>query len=279
MVRSIAVAASILFAIVLSVFLYTGNQTEPKLVAKTQSKVADSSTLAVLHHEINSTGKEKRISLPDGSLVVLADKSELSYFQPFTDTRNLSLIGKAFFKVAKDQTKAFTVISGDISTTALGTEFTVSAFKNTKEIVVNLYEGKVVIKPVDKENRKFRKEVYLLPGQTFVYDAKKGGRVLGFKLKSSRSPEVIMHEEDNPILPQDKQGSWYMFNNQSLEQVLEELAAFYNMKIVYNKNDVEKIYFTGKYNKTESLETILKRIGTLNNFTITKTDSAFILTK
>ena len=120
-----------------------------------------------------------------------------------------------------------------------------------------------------------------MPGQEFVYTKDTNGKVTAFKLKPKRAPEQIIQDEiarDNPFI-QDQKGSWYMFNNQSLEEVLQELSGLYNVKIVFASKDVKNIYFTGKYNKTIPLETILQRIGTINNLTITKNDTAFIITK
>ena len=64
-----------------------------------------------------------------------------------------------------------------------------------------------------------------------------------------------------------------------LEEVFDQLAEIYNVKIVYDKKDVKNLYFIGKYNSAASVETILKRIAILNNLTITKQDSAFIITR
>jgi ferric-dicitrate binding protein FerR (iron transport regulator) len=201
------------------------DQGKASVAVQTRDRQADS-TLAFMHHEVNTSGKEKRVQLPDGSLIVLADKSEIGYREPFRDKRDITLRGKAYFKVAKDKTRPFTVISGVVSTTALGTEFTVTAFENTSQIIVRLYEGKVVIKPVEKGNLKLRKEVYLLPGQQFVYGGKS---VTKMKMAPSTeaTPEELLVRElplDNPSIPQDNEGSWYMFNNQSLDQVFDQLA-------------------------------------------------------
>ena len=102
-----------------------------------------------------------------------------------------------------------------------------------------------------------------------------------FGSKEKKAGEPVLSEgspDDNPFIQDDK-GSWYMFNNQSLAQVLDQLAVLYNVRIVYNKKDVKHIYFTGRYNKTDSLETILARIGKLNELTIVKNDTVFTISK
>lgn len=278
---AVAVAASVLLVITLGITLFTNKTTNKKITSLQNKNTYTDSTSTFIHHEANTSGKEKRIQLPDGSLTVLADKSAITYKEPFTDKREIVLTGKAYFKVSKDKSRPFTVISGEISTTALGTEFTVTA-SNEHRIIVRLYEGKVVVKSVNKGNLKLKHDVFLMPGQAFVYTTEIPVAVKKFKIKNSNSPEEVMHQElerDIPSIPENTEGSWYMFNNQTLEQVFDQLAAMFGVQIVYNKADIQNIYFTGKYNTSDSLENILKEIATLHNLTITKKDNSFIVSK
>ncbi|MDB5247467.1 MAG: FecR family protein [Segetibacter sp.] len=276
----VSVAASVLVLIGLSSTLFLNNNPETPLV-RNAGKKTDSLTF-VAHREVNTTGKEKRIQLPDGSLIVLGNKSEITYRQPFVDSRDVTLIGKAYFKVAKDKIRPFTVISGDISTTAIGTEFTVTEFRNAKQIVVRLYEGEVVVKAVDERNKKLKKDVYLLPGQAFVYAGKTKANVKNFKLKNTLAPEVVMNEEvelDHPSLPQNTRGSWFMFNNQPLRVVFDELQNMYDVEIIYSKKDISNMYFIGKFVRGDSLERILKQVATLNNLNVIKKNNKYIITR
>lgn len=274
-----AIAAS-LFLLIGFGWKYFGSKKDPAVAAVPTGKRQDSLHF-VVRHEVNTTRIEKKIRLSDGSLIILAGESEITYQEPFVNDRNISLTGKAYFKVRHDETKPFIVTSGDLTTTDLGTEFTVTAFKKDHRIVVRLYEGRVVISAVDKMNKRIKRDIYLQPGQEFVYGGAMSMKVNRFK-PSGAAPEKILKAEDasdSPLLPKKVDVPWFMFNNQSLENVLTDLSALYNVEIVYYKNDIRNIYFTGKYNKSESLETILKRIAILNNLTITKKDSAFVISK
>lgn len=273
-----AIAASIILVIGLGwEFFYKGGK-EAQVV---QQPANDNTQVFVMHHEMNTTGKDKNINMSDGSLIVLADQSGITYAEPFAQKRDVELTGKAFFKVAKAKPIAFTVTSRDITTTAIGTEFTVTAFKKSQQLRVRLHEGKVVVKPKDRINTKMNEDVYLLPGQELVYDYKTGVTVRNFRTNHVALSGKTTNEPgaDSLNIPDVANSSWYMFNNQSLEQVFKSLSVLYNVKINYNKKDIEKIYFTGKYDKTESLETILKRIGTLHKLTISKNDTAFTVSK
>ena len=275
---SVAIAASLILIMGLGWKFLVGSKHESTVATDTR-KIE--SSLFIIRHEVNNSGKERRIDLPDGSLVVLANQSEITYRHPFPGSRDVALIGKAFFKVAKDKKRPFIVTSGAISTTALGTVFTVTSFRNASRIVVRLYEGKVVIKAVDTASRKLKNDIYLLPGQKFVYGNLTTAQVRTFNLKAA-APEQIMTQElpqDSLLIPESSGTPFFMFNNQLLSEVLDNVASLYNVEIVYNKDEVRNIYFTGKYNKSDSLEIILHRIGILNNLRITKKANAFIIGK
>ncbi|HET9277005.1 MAG TPA: FecR family protein, partial [Flavitalea sp.] len=95
--------------------------------------------MAVVQHEVNTSGKIKKLISPDGSEIDLYDGCEITYKEPVgANRRDVYLIGKANFRVAKNKEKPFTVFSGEISTTALGTIFTVTARQTEKLIVVRL---------------------------------------------------------------------------------------------------------------------------------------------
>src|SRR5699024_6685187 len=69
--------------------------------------------------------------LPDGSKVILNSNSSISYTDGFAkDKRELTLQGEGFFQVTKDPARPFTVHTGNIATTALGTSFNVRHHKS-----------------------------------------------------------------------------------------------------------------------------------------------------
>src|SRR4051812_21468307 len=99
--RRIAVVASVILVIGL-VWMFLGKDKPGNAIVNNSEKKGDSSVF-VVQHEVNTSGTEKNIELPDGSLIVLASKSEITYREPFTYKRDITLTGKAFFKVAKDK--------------------------------------------------------------------------------------------------------------------------------------------------------------------------------
>jgi transmembrane sensor len=265
-----AVAAVLVIALGWNYF-FAGNNA-PEVITKTDNK--EEVVKPVLQREINTSGKEKKIQLADGSIVLLFNNSEITFEKPFV-RRNIKLIGKALFRVAKDAAKPFTVESGAIATTALGTEFTVTAFAHKKQLSVRLYEGKVVIKPTENGNSLMKNNVFLLPGQEFIYGPDKT-LVRRFNSNQNLTAGDQM-AADNPSLPINAKGSWHMYNNQALGKVFDHLAAAYNVTIVYDDKDVQKKYFVGQFRTTDSIATILNLITKANKLKFTREDNTYII--
>lgn len=277
------VAAASLLAVVVAVWISvrkpgTGGEAPPV------AKMAPPAGQPELKRIANSTGRPEQLLMPDGSVVVLADKSEISYVESFTtEKRDVFLKGRADFTVAQDKARPFTVYSSDLATTVLGTVFTVSAFEDAENIVIRLSSGKVVVKPVKGGNGGLKQDYYLQPGQELIYNNKSytakvqySGKRRNGMLAASRKAES---DSDMPDIPENRKGSWYMFNNESLEQVFDQLKLLYNTEIVYSKKDVYNLYFAGKFDKSDSLYMILSQIASVNNLKVYRKDNKFIVAK
>ncbi len=280
---AVAVAASavIVFGMI---WMMEGQQKEsgPALV-KAITEMPDKPQVVTVH-EKNTSGVVRHLILQDGSEILLANNSEVTYRQPFADgRRDITLFGKAEFRVSKDMSKPFTVYSGDILTTVLGTDFSVTYFKGGSQIIVALYAGKVVVRAADTMERKLKKDYYLLPGQQLLYNQKDYSAVLKRMTRRRQNDRNQINgydlSKDDPTIPKGEGGSWYMFNNQSLAQVFNQLADMYGIPIDYSADDVRNKYFIGKFGKTDSLETILKQIAVLNNLTVLKEANKYVIRK
>jgi transmembrane sensor len=282
-----AVAASVILAIGLGLSLFYHHQPARQMVS-TSTEEKPAVTKPFIRHLTNRSHAMQHHILQDGTEVLLADNSELSFQEPFEpNKRDIWLKGKASFKVAKDKTKPFTVFSGDISTTALGTNFTITAFENSNRIIVSLHEGKVVVKSRKWANKEGSKAYYMLPGQELVFEKNKPSNQPRVSIvangpvneKSSVVNNNTNLSEDQPSIPKYGNGSWFMFNNQSLDNVFDQLSDMYEIEIRYNRKDISKMYFIGTFSKADSLESILKQIALLNNLVLNKENNKFIITK
>lgn len=272
---------------VLAVALYlltTGNkrgETRPaETVVRIGPRPSPSPVLAMTNH----SNVVRTLTLPDGSSVILYPNSELIYDSLFPgDTRRVLLRGKADFKVAAAPSKPFIVTHGNIATHVLGTRFSVWAPEKEKIQRIRLYEGKVMIRAADSVG-KLPGSYYLAPGQEFVYDVVHStGRVRAFgaappsTAAATRSKEVT-HQEDI-ALPERSNGTWFMFNNQPLSEVFDELQSVYNVRIAYKESDLHKMYFIGKFDASDSLSVILSRMATLYRLKIVRDPEKYIISK
>jgi transmembrane sensor len=186
------------------------------------------------------TGEQKRITLPDGSIIILNSNTSISYQEDYNvRDRKIYLSGDAFFKVAKDVSKPFSVISGSFSTTALGTSFYVNA-DSTEEFSVKLLEGKVKIK-----SDKIEETEYLDAGEELKCP----------KNKNSFVKQVY----DTSYLNKWISGK-IIFRTTPVKEVFNILQKWYGVEIVDARNSSSDISINGTYENV-LLEDILKVIS------------------
>lgn len=95
-----------------------------------------------------ATGQRTTITLPDGSIVTLDSQTAMRFADLAGERRIELLRGRAFFKVAHNPSRPFTVTAAGKRVRALGTAFEVSV--NRGEMAVVLAEGKVRVEEVQK---------------------------------------------------------------------------------------------------------------------------------
>jgi len=114
----------------------------------------------IVYHTLNVPRKgQYKVTLPDGSKVWLNSESSIRYPASFTgNERKVFVTGETYFEVAKDESKPFRVVAGDITVEALGTQFNINAYTNEPIFSTTLIEGSVMVTQGTVEN-------ILKPGQ------------------------------------------------------------------------------------------------------------------
>lgn len=218
----------------------------------------------------NRTPKDMQIVLSDGSEVILSPASSIQYKKLFDfDKRNVSLTGKAFFKVQKNAAKPFSVITGGFATTALGTSFEVNTLVFQK-LVVRLYTGKVKVYSRDSTS-KFH-TVYLTPKQLVSINTNDGTIIQKSRFYPAEKPII---KADLPV----KKLNNMDFENEPLAKVFNKLSSIYNLPIDYNKEQVEGLYFTGSVLPTDSIINIINLIANMNGLTVEHEGEHFVIKK
>lgn len=229
----------------------------------------------------NNTRELMNITLPDSSLVALSPNSSISYKEPFQDNkRSIELNGEAYFQVVRNAQMPFVVESYPLSTIVLGTVFSVKSFEKDQQIKVSLFKGVVAVGNADSLRPAVRTPFYLSPGDVLTYN-KQNGQVRFISAKSASPSSGGSVKAGNIPLRDNvmEDNNWYMFNNQPLTGVLDQLSLLYNQKISYTPEDLNGLSFIGRIDKTDTLETILHLIGRLNNLQVVRELGGFVIKK
>jgi transmembrane sensor len=265
----IAVAASFLIALAGVIWMKTKNTAVKGIarqnVQKDRPLIASSSIVRANH-----TARIQTICLSDGSVVQLYAHSSVRYTDSFgISERHIWLEGEAIFTIAKNRNKPFTVFSGSLATTALGTAFGVKAPASTGGIAVKLYTGRVVVKST-RSLPGWNKNIYLSPGQQVSYD---DHRLLATVSRfGTQGPRRVARKIEN-------EEQELVFNNSSLKEVIDRLSAKYNRKIIYRAEDIAGMNFTGTVAPSDTLASFLKLLAAMNNLDIQENEPVFIVRK
>ena len=207
----------------------------------------------------NPNGQKSNIHLSDGTVIIMNAGSRIKYPAVFAkDKRVIELEGEAFFTVASDRERPFTVLSGTLSTTALGTAFNIKAFPDEERMKISLAEGKVV---VDRINHPDEESYFLHPGESIEYN--KQNRNI---TKTRFSPESEFAWKEGII----------SFKKASFEEIVHTLERWYGVKFIVQRKKVIKKGFTGSFKK-KSLEEVLKGISFSSDFQYQIKDKTVII--
>ena len=201
-------------------------------------------------------GQRTKIVLSDGTHVWLNSKSTLAYPQVFMEERNVRLSGEAYFEVAQNPQKPFTVTVEDVKVTALGTAFNVLGFPETGQVQVALFEGSVKITTLAGQ------EIILNPDQMVVYR------------KGTLETENIGYSEQ--FLWKD---GIFGFVNEPLINIIHKLELYYDIRIKIADSSILQYKYTGKFRQMDGVETILTMLQKSYPFKYKKNGDDYIIMK
>jgi transmembrane sensor len=93
-------------------------------------------------------GEVKKITLADGSMIWMNAETRIRVNANFStaSTRQLKMdVGEAFFQVHRDTLRPFSIATGNIVTTVLGTSFNIKSYPELKTYKVAVASGKVKV--------------------------------------------------------------------------------------------------------------------------------------
>jgi ferric-dicitrate binding protein FerR (iron transport regulator) len=196
------------------------------------------------------------IDLPDGSRIYLNQGAEISYSKAFKNQRSVELQGEAFFEVMSDPKNPFTVHSGQMLVTVLGTSFNVKQLENSSDVEVYVKSGKVRVS-VDQSD------------QYIQLESEEFGILENKVLSSSQQ------EDPNYISWKTKN---FKFVNSALTEVLRELEESYHIAIHTEGLDLSELRITTSYSG-QSIDAILETISAAFEMSVSHKENNYFLTK
>ena len=195
-------------------------------------------------------GGEYFLTLADGTEVWLNAETEIRYPVQFTgNKRVVYLDGEAYFTVAPDKKKPFTVVSTHASVSVLGTQFNFRAYPDEQDVQTTLVSGSVIM-----QSEKYKQQIKLVPGEQGVLE--------------KRSANLTKQEVNTYLYTAWKDGR-FAFRDARLEDLFNILARWYDLSIFYQSPEAKDIRFTGDLNKTDDFKSILKIIEQNERVTFT----------
>ena len=188
-------------------------------------------------------GFDYKIKLSDGTEVWLNAATSLKFPANFSDsTRELSIHGEAFFKVAKNKQRPFIVHTVATDVLVTGTAFNVNTY-NTDKIQTALVEGSVILRNQNTG------EVRLKPGFEAHFTNQ-----LGFETQPFDSLEVL---------------AWmkgiYYFRNIPLIELSEVIKRWYDVESQFADAALQHKTFSGELRKEQPLQSFLENLSLSGN--------------
>ncbi len=188
-------------------------------------------------------GGEYSLTLADGTVMRLNSDTRVRFPNTFTgEERRVFLAGEAYFEVARDTSRPFLVEFSEGVVQVLGTHFNVKV-RRGQSAFATLVSGKVKVSSG-------RDSVVLKPGE--YCEIKTGNH------------QLSVHEADMMSVLAWKNGE-FVFKDASLEHVMNELACWYDMDVVYASDDLKGIKLHIYMNRTQTLEEALEIMSKMGN--------------
>lgn len=193
-------------------------------------------------------GERKKLTLPDGSTLIMNADSKLGIPSNFGDTlRELVFTGQGTFDIQKNSKQPFTVQTGNVRTVVLGTAFDVKAYPGDKALRVAVLSGKVRIEKQEQGHTEV-----LAPGvtkdQLLTYEAGSGRH----ELKACKAEDIAGWQQNK-----------LFFDQASLEEIAQVLERQYNTHITLTGAPKRNCRYTLQL-KNEPLDKALQLIKELS---------------
>lgn len=184
-------------------------------------------------------GGEFCLTLSDGTRVWLNSETSIQYPVAFgAKERRVFVQGEAYFEVAKDANKLFTVQFMSSSVTVLGTSFNIRAYPEEKRSQTTLAEGSVRI---------------YSPGSSMLLKPGEQAEV------SALSGEMVKQEVEVKNFTSWKDGR-FVFEQQPLEDIMRTLERWYDIRVIFKDEGAKRISLSGNMKRYGDFSQVMKML-------------------
>ena len=184
-------------------------------------------------------GGEFCLTLSDGTRVWLNSETSIQYPVAFgAKERRVFVQGEAYFEVAKDAKKPFTVQFMSSSVTVLGTSFNIRAYPEEKRSQTTLAEGSVRI---------------YSPGSSMLLKPGEQAEV------SALSGEMVKQEVEVKNFTSWKDGR-FVFEQQPLEDIMRTLERWYDIRVIFKDEEAKRISLSGNMKRYGDFSQVMKML-------------------
>lgn len=208
------------------VYSYLSHEDEP---------IADQQVSSTIYAPL---GARVSFNLPDGTTGMLNSGSHITYSLPFSNSRQVTMEGEAWFEVKRDQEHPFEINTVNSAIKVLGTSFNLSAYPAENYVEVVLKDGQV-----EFLNKAGDKTVTMDPSERLVFRQGKVSR-------SITDPSKYIAWTEGKMV----------FNNDPMAEVARRIERWYNVKVVLADKELEQYSFRGTF-QDDKLEEVFRLLS------------------
>ncbi len=191
------------------------------------------------------------ILLEDGTQVLLNRDSKIRYSKKIKEeSREVRLVGEAWFDVARDSTRPFIIDAGPAMVEVLGTSFNVNAYKENSSVEITVESGVVAVTAKEDQDEL----IVLKAGNSGTY--------------TNNSRELLLIPVSDPNTLSWRTRNLY-FEDTSLGEAAALIGKVYNVKLVIPNPEIASCPITVSFSD-QSLEAVLNVLEATLDLEITR---------
>lgn len=226
-------------------------------------------------------GSKTRITLPDGTLVVLNAGSTLSYPSNFAKSgRVVKLTGEGYFDVTKLVNDPFVIHTTTVDVKVLGTTFNVRAYADEPHTETALISGavEVTVKDAGKQHITLSPRQKLVVANVITETAVKQ---LPVARAEDQKPLIVLEnlekEHGSELVAE---AAWvenrFVYRNENFSQLIIRMERWYGVKVECHNQALLQTSFTGNV-QGESLDQLLSMLKQTKQFDYSVTAGKVII--